>query len=351
MEDIHDVDIIITSDKSKWTNCVVLEINDNKVQTEHGDEIITPRSDLSVDKQGLSLGQDGYNASEGGAISPTGMGWFPGYAIDVNTGQRLNMAFAENSWLLGENGADMIWNPTSRFADNSGVPLFGGMHFVYVFGAGIADVDDAPVYDRGAWLRNKLEYDVPLPQRKTDYRNAWKTCMWITEPMLTADRELLSTDVKISARIKAPYDEREVDGENEGFPLYQFSFDNPSIIADGDRLVSVIDNINVVPNPYYAYSEYETGKRDNRVKITNLPERCEINIFNMQGALVRSFTKDDTLTSLDWDLKNHAGIPIAGGMYLIHITIEVPDENGNIQEYEKILKWYGVLRQPDLDNL
>ena len=351
MEDIHDVDIIITSDKSKWTNCVVLEINDNKVQTEHGDEIITPRSDLSVDKQGLSLGQDGYNASEGGAISPTGMGWFPGYAIDVNTGQRLNMAFAENSWLLGENGADMIWNPTSRFADNSGVPLFGGMHFVYVFGAGIADVDDAPVYDRGAWLRNKLEYDVPLPQRKTDYRNAWKTCMWITEPMLTADRELLSTDVKISARIKAPYDEREVDGENEGFPLYQFSFDNPSIIADGDRLVSVIDNINVVPNPYYAYSEYETGKRDNRVKITNLPERCEINIFNMQGALVRSFTKDDPLTSLDWDLKNHAGIPIAGGMYLIHITIEVPDENGNIKEYEKILKWYGVLRQPDLDNL
>ena len=175
--------------------------------------------------------------------------------------------------------------------------------------------------------------------------------MWVMEPMLAKDQELLTTEVKISARIKIPYDEREVDGENEGFPLYQFSFDNPSIIADGDRLISVIDNINVVPNPYYAYSEYETGKRDNRVKITNLPERCEITIFNMQGALVRSFIKDDPLTSLDWDLKNYAGIPIAGGMYLIHVLIEIPDENGAMQEYEKILKWYGVLRQPDLDNL
>ena len=26
-----------------------------------------------------------------------GMGWFPGYAIDVETGQRLNIFFGENS--------------------------------------------------------------------------------------------------------------------------------------------------------------------------------------------------------------------------------------------------------------
>jgi translation elongation factor EF-1beta len=71
----------------------------------------------------------------------------------------------------------------------------------------------------------------------------------------------------------------------------------------------------------------------------------------MQGALVRAYVKDDPLTSIDWDLKNHQGIPIAGGMYIIHIVIEVPDENGNIVEHEKVLKWFGALRQPDLDNL
>jgi hypothetical protein len=357
MEDIHDVDIIITADKSKWTNCPVLEINDNVNQTEHADWIITPRRDKSVDKEGRSIGDAGYNASEGESINATGMGWFPGYAIDVNTGERLNMAFAENSWLKADNGADMIWNPTSNFSDNSGVPLFGGMHFVYVFGAKVDGLPERKIYDRGAWLRGKLDRlnEVLSAAEKgsmnSTYREVWKSCMWVMEPILAKDQTLLSSDVKISARVNRPYDERIVDGENLGFPLYGFSFDNPSITSDGDRLISVIDNINVVPNPYYAYSEYETGKRDNRVKITNLPERCKVNIFNMQGALVRSFVKDDPLTSIDWDLKNHAAIPISGGMYIIHITISIPDENGNMVEYEKIIKWYGALRQPDLDNL
>ena len=44
----------------------------------------------------------------------TGWSWFPGYAIDLETGTRLNMAFGENSWMVGDNGNDMRWNPTSR---------------------------------------------------------------------------------------------------------------------------------------------------------------------------------------------------------------------------------------------
>ena len=48
------------------------------------------------------------------------------------------------------------------------------------------------------------------------------------------------------------------------------------------------------------------------------------------------------MTSQEWDLKNHVGIPIAGGMYIIHI--EVPDVG------EKILKWFASMRTIDLDN-
>lgn len=351
MEDLHDIDIIITSDKSLWTNCPVIEINDNGIQTEHDDDVITPRRDKSVDKQGRNIDQGG-DASEIGDFE-TGMGWFPGYAIDVNTGERLNMMFGENSWLTGDNGRDMIWNPTNSYADNAGAPLFGGMHYIYVFGG--ADMDGV-AYDRGKWMREKLEVNPSTGRGDNgDYRDVWKSCAWVMEPRLAEGQELLATDVKISARIKKPYVEIDTDdGEphpNNGFPMYGFSFDSPSIVGNGERLISVIDNINIVPNPYYAYSDYETGKRDNRVKITNLPERCEVTIFNMQGALVRSFVKDDPLTSIDWDLKNHQGIPIAGGMYVIHVKIEVEDENGSAQEYEKILKWYGALRQIDLDNL
>jgi hypothetical protein len=97
-----------------------------------------------------------------------------------------------------------------------------------------------------------------------------------------------------------------------------------------------------VPNPYYAFSAYESDRLDTRIKITNLPEICNISIFTTNGTLVRKLTKDDPLTSVEWDLKNYQGIPIAGGTYIIHI--DVPGVG------EKILKWFGAVRPPDLDN-
>lgn len=346
---LHDVDIIITSDKSLWTRCPVIEINDNENQTEHGDDILYMRSDKSVDKQGLSSDDPGYNAAEGDLVSTTGMGWFPGYAVDVTTGARLNMCFAENSWLGGENGKDMIWNPTSRFSDNTGNPLFGGMHYVYVFGVDV-DNSGSTAYDQGAWLAEK--FDHTSGNRNNNFRDAWKSCFWVWEPMLAEGAELLATDVELNLRIERPYEERIVLGENNGRPMYQFTIDSPTVKAQGETLISVLDKINVVPNPYYAYSAYETSKLDNRVKITNVPERCTITIYNMQGALVRTFQKDDPLTSVDWDLKNYQGIPIAGGVYLIHIKVDVVNEGGTVTSTEeRIIKWYGAMRQTDLDNL
>ena len=106
-------------------------------------------------------------------------------------------------------------------------------------------------------------------------------------------------------------------------------------------LVDVLDEINVVPNPYYAYSQYDTSKLDNRVKITNLPEECTVTIYNISGTMVRQYRKAYPLTSLDWDLKNERNIPIAGGVYIIHV--EVPGAG------EKVLKWFGMMRPTDLD--
>jgi len=97
----------------------------------------------------------------------------------------------------------------------------------------------------------------------------------------------------------------------------------------------------IVPNPYYAYSSYETDQLDNRVKITNLPEKCTISIYTVNGIMVRQIKKDNTLTSVDWDLKNSAGIPIASGMYLIHVN--TPGVG------EKVIKWFGSLRPVDLN--
>jgi hypothetical protein len=135
--------------------------------------------------------------------------------------------------------------------------------------------------------------------------------------------------------------------QNNNNPMYTFdTYDLKTGLSDDASAINAIDLINVVPNPYYAYSAYETNQLDNRVKITNLPVKCTVRIYTVSGTLVRKLTKDSPQTSLDWDLKNQAGIPIASGLYIIHV--EVKDESGNVVG-EKVLKWFGVLRPIDLD--
>jgi hypothetical protein len=130
---------------------------------------------------------------------------------------------------------------------------------------------------------------------------------------------------------------------NGGLPMYNFNLDGLApTFNDATTAESALDLINVVPNPYYAYSQYESDKLDNRIRITNLPERCNINIYTVNGTLVRTYIKDDASTSfIDWDLKNTFKTPVSSGIYIIHV--DVPDVG------ERIVKWFGMMRPVDLD--
>ncbi len=323
--DLHGVDIVFTADQSKWTQCPVIETGHIDNQNIGNASIMTLRESKSLD----------INQNE---LETTGMSWFPGYAIDVETGERLNMAFGENSWLGGSNGQDMIWNPTDELGSPvTGEPRLGGGHFIYVFGI---DIDDSgmPGYDGGNWLHTRLQ-----DETASNYINTWKNCLWIVEPLLAADQELLSTDARMSLRVNHPYQTKTYTGINNGLPAYRFTTDGiQTQYEQNETAISALDQIKIVPNPYYAYSAYEGNGIDNRVKITNLPEVCEITIFNMNGGLVKKITKDNALTFVDWRLKNHAEIPIASGVYIFHI--DVPGVG------EKILKWYGAMRLVDTSN-
>jgi len=161
---------------------------------------------------------------------------------------------------------------------------------------------------------------------------------------LAKDKKLLSSDVRIKVRVNKEYKDLVVTGKNNGRPMYSWNTTDISTTSSSkDKLVEALDLINVVPNPYYAYSEYETGRLDTRVKITNLPDKCTISIYSVNGKLIRSFKKDSQTTSLDWDLNNTKGIPVAGGVYLIHV--DVPEVG------ERILKFFGGMRQVDLQSL
>lgn len=323
--DLHGVDVVITSDKTKWTRCPVIETSHVKSQAIGNSSIMKLRASNSVDQNG--------NAESG-----TGMGWFPGYAIDVETGTRLNMAFGENSWLPGSNGSDMIWNPSDDLFDNVGYPLLGGGHFIYVLGEDVGG-SGMPAYDQGAWMYNQL-----LTETSASYIKAWRNCLWVLAPVLASDHSVLETDVNIQLRVSHPYQEEVFTGINNGLPAYRFGTSGLQTLVDQNMVAQeMLEEIRVVPNPYYAYSSYENSSIDNRVRITNLPERCTITIYNMSGQLVKRIDKDNELTFVDWTLKNHVDLPIASGVYIIHI--EVPGVG------EKILKWYGAMRQIDLNNI
>jgi hypothetical protein len=286
------------------------------------------------------------------------MGWFPGYAIDVGTGERLNMAFGEDSWLGADNGDDMIWNPSTRIRGGLGQLYAGGQHWIYVFKNARHEEgsdDRVPTYDAGRYLWTKLEAEFST----TAVRRVFRSCSWVGSAIVNEDHQLLSVeeglipnDCRVRLRIAKAYEKysaTEFDTDNtdaaDNFwnPLYRFSTaDVATQVGQTAALTEVLDDINVVPNPYYAYSQYETSKLDNRIKITNLPEVCTVRIYSINGTLVRTFEKADPLTTVDWDLKNERNVPIAGGIYIIHV--DVPGVG------EKVLKWFGVMRPTDLDN-
>jgi hypothetical protein len=213
-----------------------------------------------------------------------------------------------------------------------------------------------PRYDQGQFLFSQLA-DEGLST--ANWKKLFRACTWVGSSLVNPEYELLSpeqgiipNDARVSLRVAQEYryfsstdaDLENPDGSlNQWRPLYRFSTRGLEATTGSSTVLNeVLDCINVVPNPYYAFSTYEQNKLDNRVKITNLPEQCVVTIYDLNGTLIRQFNKADPITSLDWDLKNMKNIPIASGTYIIHV--EVPGVG------EKILKWFGVMRPVDLDN-
>ena len=286
------------------------------------------------------------------------MSWFPGYAIDVETGERQNMAFGEDSFWGGDIGRDMMWNPNSVLANNQGFPLMAGSHWIYTFKNRRrmkANIVEMPSYDHGRFAFDKLNSN-----GAADRVRVWAACNWVgsgalqpTAQYLPMEDGFIPAELRIRLNVNKPYltylayPGQPVPGvnvdRNGGLPLYTFSTSGLETVTGVNSVQEDgLSLIGVVPNPYFAFSLYETSRLDNRVKFTNLPRTCVISIYNVSGTLVRKYKKDNDLTYLDWDLKNGYNVPIAGGTYICHI--EVPGAG------ETVLKWFGVMRPVDLQN-
>jgi len=376
--ELNNVDIVFTRDRSKWSHCVVVEsatkfYTDNGVETIGGAQSFDLRRSNSVDINGEE-------------IDSVGTGFFPGYAIDVETGERLNIFFGENSHFDEEYkelqtlpgtrdaapGYDMLFNPGSQLLNFSeetqgfqpNVFTAGGGHVVYV---------TKTRYDSCRAIHDLLKPAFNLTGKISVLQSISWASMLITNPqvdMLSYKDGFFPSDLTVKLRVENPYNvekdyELGVSGcglvLNGELPEYEFELKNAAALElTEDQRTRVLDNVNVVPNPYYGYSAYETSQFTNTVKITNLPDNAEINIFTLDGKFVKKFSRSESpqvkagsnpavatrqsIPSLEWDLKNFRGIPVASGVYLIHIA--APDYGE-----ERTIKWFGVNRKFDATGL
>jgi len=326
--------------------------------------------------------------------------------INVETGERLNVAYGENSLDIANNGNDMMWNPTSVQTVTTGTvttAVFGGMHYLYIFGhnsdgikttAPVGLPIDVPRYDHGLALYKIFKQTTSPFIANTHYTKAieaWKDAMWVTIPILKSGSfgsagsyNIPGGEIKVKIRVKKPFryaqsgmysssysqsftgsaanffsvinvanntlnpanfsDDTLVSPQNNNFPMYGFSsYDLVPKTNQNSTAKDALALINIVPNPYYGHSAYEKTRIDNVVKITNLPVQCKIRIYTLNGTLIKTLEKDnDTQTYVNWDLTNTNNIKIASGLYIIHI--DAPGIG------ERILKWFGVMRPFDLQS-
>jgi hypothetical protein len=391
---LPNVDIVFTSDKTKWSRCVVIEtateyytgvlpgvVKDPALTTESGPGRVRQSFDT---RYALSVGKDDNNGDglpdPDGAVEPDslpdptasnpnkkvlnpvrgepmrGMGWFPGYAVNVETGERLNIFFGENSAYSKTldaryTGRDMLFNPTSQFLreEDFAAEVFdfiaGGQHFVYVSNT---------KYDECNYIRARLNPDYWTSPSLKNLRKtqAVETLAWTGMLALTPTYELKSlkdglipNDVTVKLRVENPYGIRKNTGN--GHPRYRFKISGRSATALNEvQIENALDSIKLVPNPYYGFSQYENGNLSNIVKITNLPAKCVVTIYSLEGRFIRQYKRDEVYApyrqitpAIEWDLKNNKGIPVAAGVYLVHVAAEGMGE--------RTVKWFGVPRQFD----
>jgi hypothetical protein len=338
LDDLSSVTIVLTSDQSKWSDCIVFETGEVPASTRQN----VPKGGLrSDDASGPSIKK------------------FPGYAINLETGERLNIAFGESSELSVYRGSDQIWNPTHQVADvNTLIPgldasinnvIWGGKQYVYVF---------KTKYDNGASAFAALSAN-PIPTGVSQpvpsaVAAVYDDIMYTFIPIVDQKYSFVNpadipTEARIDINVERPFEsfvtsETSTPESNASLPRYRFNTNGLAPKENETALAkSALDNIRVVPNPYYAYSAYEENQLDSEVKIIGLPDRCKVSIFSLDGKLVRQFDRAvgnsassnsnrqelssgqptgsgiNLDNSLSWNLNNSQRISVGSGTYIIHV--------------------------------
>ena len=363
--DLNNVDIVLTSDKSKWSKCMVVEstapdfVSSGTLGNRKNFEL---RSNPSIDQNGNPL-NDG----------TSGFSYFPGYAVDVETGERLNIFFGESSLfidtLININGnltnlksllkdeialgGDMIFNPSSQVViedlvvrdpvtseiisfNDPRAAVAGGQHYIYV---------TRQAYDGCALLATRLKRNANGSTASNLNRGKVGAAItWTSFPILADNTQLtplsqglIPNDLIIKLRVDNPYGEsrrynieRERECETVGdHPVYEFGFDNFVSFVSSDNS---LERVFLSPNPT------SLVQSEIVLKLYNLPAESSVSIIDINGNLVKKFLPSEAnvetlsgpgVTETSYSVGTNL---LRQGLNFVHI---IDHKTGNI----KTLKW------------
>lgn len=87
-----------------------------------------------------------------------------------------------------------------------------------------------------------------------------------------------------------------------------------------------LDNVVVVPNPFYVSSGFERGGDVKNIQFVNLPSPCTIRIFTVKGNLVKVIRHDNPSSGVAyWNQISDNQQYVKSGLYFYHVE----DEHGN----------------------
>ncbi|HET6566982.1 MAG TPA: T9SS type A sorting domain-containing protein [Rhodothermales bacterium] len=227
------------------------------------------------------------------AYDIAGTGYLPVAAYELNPdgskGRRLNTSFVEQTGCINMRwDFDMLLDPESDCAVNDYFREYLLIH--------ADDYDEGASYTTPDDHFTNVEYAlVPAPRGTHTYLEAPFTITF--HPALPP----------------TPVDQ------------YAFSVTAPQAGVD-TLLTASVDDINVFPNPYMGFSRLETSRQTKFVTFTHLPEKATIRIFTLAGTMVRTLDHDSPSQFEEWDLTNQDDVPVASGVYFVHVETDNGDK-------------------------
>jgi hypothetical protein len=213
---------------------------------------------------------------------------FTVWDVTANPDRQLNVAYVEQN---GGPAANSLWQPTTSNADRE---------YLFILGSDYSGATPDPYYTSRAIFADAADF--PILYTWWPLLRPGHTAEW-------ADGQILSVTPNF---INTPADR------------FTFSTAGFQPTASTELAKTDVQMINVFPNPYFGAQPSERDPLNRYVTFTRLPmqENTKIRIFSLAGVLVRQIEHATGTTSERWDLRNTDGIPVASGMYLVHIEIE-----------------------------